>query len=144
MRQERANDGLRETMVFRADIKYLGTALAFVKDLMQRAGASAGTIDCVELAVEEIFVNIALYAYTESAGEEMKIHFSAGPETVFLEFEDNGPPFDPLSRDDPDTTVSAKEREIGGLGIFIVKNVMDSVEYRRDGDRNFLRMSKAL
>ncbi|MDR2780507.1 MAG: ATP-binding protein, partial [Synergistaceae bacterium] len=61
---------------------------------------------------------------------------------VSLEFVDGGVPFDPLTREDPDITLGAEERELGGLGLFMVKRLMDVVEYRREGEKNVLRMSK--
>ena len=63
---------------------------------------------------------------------------------VCIEFEDGGKPYNPLGNDDPDTTAGAKERKIGGLGIFMVKKIMDAVEYRREGNKNILTIKKGL
>jgi sigma-B regulation protein RsbU (phosphoserine phosphatase) len=131
-------------MTFHADVKCLGEVLGFVRDMMRAAGAGEDAARRVALAVEEIFVNIAHYAYEEGARGAIELRCAVCPESVFLEFEDSGAPFDPLSRKDPDVTARLEEREIGGLGIFIVKKIMDSVEYCREEGRNLLRMSKAL
>ena len=61
-----------------------------------------------------------------------------------LTFTDTGRPFDPLQADDPDTKVPLSERKIGGLGIFVVKKMMDKVEYRRENDRNILTLTKCI
>ena len=95
----------------------------------------------IGIAVDEIFSNISRYAYHPSVGGA--IVRIAVDDDITIEFEDNGAPYDPLAKSDPDTALSAEEREIGGLGIYIVKNIMDSVEYRREGDKNILTIQKA-
>lgn len=94
------------------------------------------------IAVDEIFSNIVRYAYNPDVGCVV-VRIAVGSDIV-LEFEDSGVAYDPLSGDDPDITLSAEERDIGGLGIFMVKNIMDSVNYRRDGNKNILTVSKKL
>jgi anti-sigma regulatory factor (Ser/Thr protein kinase) len=74
----------------------------------------------------------------------VEIRCSVCDGVVLLEFEDSGTPFDPLSHKDPDVAAGLEERKIGGLGVFIVKRIMDSVEYCREGGRNLLRMIKSL
>jgi len=96
----------------------------------------------IRIAVDEIFSNIARYAYSiKTGGATVRI---AVDTDITIEFEDNGTAYDPLAKDDPDVSLSADEREIGGLGLFIVKNLMDSVEYRRDGSKNILTIKKRL
>ena len=94
----------------------------------------------IDLAVEEIFVNIA--HYSGSAEAVINCTFSDG----FLEviFNDEGKPFNPLERPDPDITQSAEERNIGGLGIFLTKKFMDSVEYNFVDGKNILKIRKKL
>ena len=90
----------------------------------------------IAIAVDEIFSNIARYAYHPSAGGvAVRI---AVDDNITIEFEDSGRPYNPLTADDPDITLSAEERNIGGLGIFMVKKIMESVDYRREGDKNIL------
>ena len=94
----------------------------------------------IGIAVDEIFSNIARYAYhPEIGGVTLRVAVS---DDILIEFEDKGIAYDPLSTDAPDTTLSAEEREIGGLGIFMVKNIMDSVEYRREGNKNIMKIKK--
>ena len=88
----------------------------------------------VLIATEEIFVNIAHYAYTPDSGDVF-IEADIKPDKIILEFRDSGKPYDPVSKTDPDTSLSAEERDIGGLGIFMVKKLMDEVRYEyRDGE----------
>jgi anti-sigma regulatory factor (Ser/Thr protein kinase) len=128
---------------FPAGVKSLDAVQDFAGNLMKEAGVACEAARRVALAVEEVFVNIALYAYQESeAGGEVTVRCGVGPEIVSLEFADEGSPFNPLERGDPDITLGAGEREPGGLGLFIVKKIMDVVEYRREGEKNVLRMRK--
>jgi anti-sigma regulatory factor (Ser/Thr protein kinase) len=90
----------------------------------------------IGVAVDEIFSNIARYAYNQSVGSvEVRIAVDGD---IMIEFEDSGIAHNPLTQEEPDISLPAEERELGGLGIFIVKNIMDSVEYRRDGNKNIL------
>lgn len=110
---------------------------------------SARTLDCpmkiqnqIGIAVDEIFSNIARYAYCPEVGAAT-VRITVGDD-VTIEFEDSAVAYDPLSSDDPDITLPAEEREPGGLGLFMVKKIMDSVEYRREGNKNILTIRKRL
>ena len=94
----------------------------------------------LEICVEEIFVNIASYAYGEQTGMAF-ITEEVTNNSISLCFRDKGIPYDPLAKEDPDTTLSAEEREIGGLGIFMVKTMMDSVMYEYKDGFNCLTMT---
>ena len=101
----------------------------------------------LDIALEEVFVNIAHYAYGEDdIGGPCRIVFDYDEETkVFsVEFTDSGMPFNPLAADDPDTSLSAEERGIGGLGIFMVKKSMDELEDRREDEKNIFVIRKVL
>lgn len=93
------------------------------------------------IAAEEIFVNIARYAYGNGSGT-MKLELSYDDNSIRLKFIDSGMPFDPFAQTDPDITLSAEERSIGGLGIFMVKKTMDNVEYKYEDGQNKLTISK--
>jgi len=93
----------------------------------------------LELAVEEAVVNICLYAYEVPPGE-LLIRVESGAAQFVVELIDEGVPFDPLGVDEPDLRAPAGERQVGGLGIFLVRRVMDEVAYRRDGASNILRL----
>jgi anti-sigma regulatory factor (Ser/Thr protein kinase) len=95
------------------------------------------------ITVEEIFVNISNYAYhPETGSASIRVH--CDETAISLEFEDGGVAYNPLDFEDPDITLSAEERKIGGLGIFMVKEMMDQVSYRREGDRNILVVKKKI
>jgi len=99
----------------------------------------------IEVAAEEIFVNIAHYAYAPQKGSAtVRVEVGEDPVSVTITFMDRGTPYDPLSREDPDVTLGAEERAIGGLGVFITKKTMDDVAYEYRDGRNILTLKKNL
>ena len=99
----------------------------------------------IDIAVEEIFVNIANYAYPDGTGTAViRVEFTDDPLTVELTFIDSGIPYDPLAKPDPDISLSANERQIGGLGIFMVKKSMDDMKYQYLDGQNILTLIKRL
>lgn len=99
----------------------------------------------IDLVVEEVFVNIAHYAYKDAVGKAfITCKLDKENDLLTLIFEDEGVQFDPLAKDDPDITASAEEREIGGLGIFLTKKLMDDVSYERKDGKNILTLVKKL
>ena len=101
----------------------------------------------IDVAVEEIFINIASYAYEgqNKTGEaEILFDISEESNTFTITFVDSGIPYDPLAKEDPDVTLSAAERQIGGLGIFMVKKSMDDVRYEYKDGKNRLTLTKHL
>jgi anti-sigma regulatory factor (Ser/Thr protein kinase) len=94
----------------------------------------------INIAVDEIFTNISNYAYQNETGTAV-IRVAVN-NAVTIEFEDSGVPYDPTAQTGPDLTQSAEEREPGGLGIFMTKKLMDTVEYRREGNKNILTLKK--
>ncbi len=93
----------------------------------------------IELAVEEALVNIFNYAYPDGPGE-VEVNCRADHDHFMIEIIDSGIPFDMTSLPDPDLTADVDDREIGGLGIFLVKKMVDEVKYRREADRNILSL----
>ena len=97
------------------------------------------------IASEEVYVNIAHYAYGGKPGEaKVEIDITPDPKSVKLVFIDKGIPYDPLKKEDPDITLSADERSIGGLGIFFVKEIMDKVKYEYKDGCNILTIEKKI
>ena len=121
----------------------LDEVMEFVDRNLESVGCSMKSQMQIDVAVEEIFVNICKYAYHPDKGRAVvRVGVSDEPVQVKITFIDHGKPYDPLLKDDPDVTLSADEREIGGLGIFMVKQTMDAVEYEyRDGS-NILTLVK--
>ena len=113
----------------------LGEVLGFVDALLEEHKCRAKPQIQINVAVEEIFVNIAHYAYTPNTGSaRISVDFEGDPESVVITFSDTGMPYDPLAKEDPDITLSVSERQIGGLGVYMVKKSMDEVFYEhRDG-----------
>ena len=99
----------------------------------------------LDIAVEELFVNIANYAYVPDTGKAtIRLEINEEPLSVSITFIDNGVPYDPLAKADPDITLSAEERAIGGLGIFMVKKSMDDMFYEYKDSQNVLTIVKKL
>ena len=99
----------------------------------------------LEIAVEEIFVNIAHYAYEVPPGEAtITCEVGGEPLQVIIQFLDHGKPFNPLAKKDADITLSAEERDIGGLGIFMVKKSMDAVDYVYEDGKNIMTIRKSI
>ena len=97
------------------------------------------------VAVEEIFINIANYAYGDKTGNaSLSFRFNENERIMTLVIKDNGIPFNPLEKAEPDITLSADDREIGGLGIFITKKTMDTVSYSYENGQNILTMTKKI
>ena len=103
------------------------------------------TVKPEAVAVEELFVNIAHYAYSPGTGSAtIGVEILKDPAAIAITFTDRGKPFDPLAKEDPDITLSAEERQIGGLGIYMVKKSMDEVVYEYKDGQNILRIKKNL
>ena len=128
-----------------ADVDQLGQILQFVDEHLEALNCPMKAQMQIDIAVEEIFVNIASYAYAPEEGPvTLRIDREENPAAISITFIDSGVPFDPLARQDPDVTLSAEERQIGGLGIYTVKQSMDSVTYTRENGQNILTLSKTL
>lgn len=115
----------------------------FVDTVCEEAGVDMALIASLNLALEEAATNVVLYAYE---GKEGMVVIDAFYTSEYLKFviTDNGIPFDPTQKEDADTTLSAEERPIGGLGIFLVRQIMDDVIYERKGENNILTLVKYL
>ena len=123
----------------------LPTVLGFVDENLEMADCPMKIQMQIDLAVEEIFVNIANYAYRPDVGTAMvRVQLFADPPVVDITFIDHGVPYDPLAKADPDVTLPADERQIGGLGIFMVKKIMDDVRYEYREGHNILTLKKGL
>jgi len=122
----------------------LGEVLAFVE--ARTAHLPPKAAHQISIAVDEVFANIASYAYPPERYPDgpgtatVRVEAAAGGATV--EFEDRGIPYDPLKAEDPDITLPAGQRDYGGLGVYMTKKLMDAVEYRREGGANILTIKK--
>ncbi|MBQ2434113.1 MAG: SpoIIE family protein phosphatase, partial [Clostridia bacterium] len=130
---------------FPAKIESLSEVLGFVEETLEGFACPMNVQMAICVAMEEVFVNIAHYAYTDGVGDmTLLIGFDEDSRTVTFRMTDKGIPFDPLKKPDPDITLSAEERDIGGLGIFIAKKTMDSLTYAYENGENILTMIKKI
>lgn len=127
-----------------AKIENLPEVSAFIDEKLEEAGSSMKVQMQIDVAVEEIFVNIASYAYGGKEGLAEIFFDIDSDKKVNITFVDSGVPYDPLKKDDPDVTLSADERQIGGLGIFMVKKTMDDMVYEYKDGKNRLTLIKSL
>ena len=132
-----------ETLKIDATLENLRQVLAFVEENLEKAGCSLKAQTQITVAVEEIFVNIASYAYAPGTGTAV-IDMAVGDGMAEIVFRDSGTPFNPLAKADPDVTLGAAERQIGGLGIYMVKKSMDDVAYRYEDGENILTIRKKI
>lgn len=117
-------------------------AVAFVNGQLEAAGCPPKTMIQIDVAIDELFGNIAHYAYGKDTGDAtVRVEVTEEP-AVIITFIDNGIPYNPLKKSDPDVTKDLEEREIGGLGIFMVKKSMDDITYEYKEGQNILRIKK--
>ena len=132
-----------ERMIIPAELGRLDEVTGAVEEMLEHASYSEEKRFQVHLAVEEIFVNIASYAYPSGEGEaEICCELLPDPERVRISFSDSGEPFDPLAKEDADISEKGLLSREGGLGILLIKKLMDSVSYCRKNGRNELTIEK--
>ncbi|MBR3018576.1 MAG: ATP-binding protein [Clostridia bacterium] len=128
-----------------ASVDNLNQVLAFIDAELEKADCPMKTQLQIDVAVEELFVNIALYAYTPDSGSAtIRTTPTDNPPAMEITFIDSGVPYDPLAKPDPDVTLSAEDRQIGGLGIYMVKKSMDDMKYQYQNGQNILTIKKNL
>lgn len=129
-----------ETKAFAAQVENLTAVTSFVEACADRRGLRSQAKFGLLLALEEAFVNICNYAYPGESGAA-EITCTTDGDAFVLEITDHGRPFDVLSAPEPDTTADLMHRKAGGLGVHFIRTVSNSVSYRREDDRNVLRMA---
>ena len=134
-----------EELEIEARVENLDEVLALVDEQLELLDCPMKEQMQIDVAVEEIFVNIAHYAYGSGTGTAViQAEAERDSRTLRLVFMDRGMPYNPLEKEDPDVKLAANERQIGGLGIFMVKKIMDEMAYEYQGDRNILTLKKQL
>ena len=130
-------------LVIKAKTENLQEVLSYVDEELEKHNCPMGVMMAIDVAVDELFANIAHYAYNPETGfATVRVDVVKDPLAVEITFVDNGVPYDPLAKADPDTTLSVEDREIGGLGILIVKKTMDAVNYEYKDGKNILKIKK--
>lgn len=115
----------------------------YANEILEEAGCPMKVQFQIDIAIDEVFSNIALYAYQGKEGGTADFDIKVEKSTVTLVFSDSGIPYNPLENDEPDVTLSADDRKIGGLGIYMVRKSMDKVLYSFDNGHNVLTLVKS-
>ena len=128
-----------------ATVENIETVTDFVNEQLESLDCPMKAQMQIDIAIDELFGNIAHYAYSPDIGDaSVRVEVVEDPLAVVITFIDKGVPYDPLAKADPNTTLSAEEREIGGLGIFMVKKSMDDITYEYKDGQNILKIKKNL
>ena len=127
-----------------ATVENIATVTEFVNAQLEQSGCPPKIQMQIDIAIDELFGNIAHYAYDPDVGPAtVRVEVDEEP-CVIITFIDNGVPYDPLGKEDPDITLSAEERGIGGLGVYMVKKSMDDISYEYRDGQNILRIKKRI
>ena len=128
-----------------ATVENIETVTDFVNEQLEALGCPMKARIQIDVAIDELFGNIAHYAYRQDVGNAtVQVEATEEPPAVIITFIDGGVPYDPLKAEDPDITLSAEERQIGGLGIYMVKKSMDEITYEYKDGKNILSIRKKL
>lgn len=126
-----------------ATVENIAVVTDFVDEQLEALDCPMKAQMQINIAIDELLSNIAHYAYHPEVGEAtVRVEVAKEPLSVIITFIDSGVPYDPLAADEPDTTLSAQERDFGGLGIFMVKKSMDEITYRYENGKNILSIRK--
>ena len=126
-----------------ATINNVETVTDFVNGQLEEAGCPVKTQMQLDVAIDELFSNIAHYAYDPGSGmATVQVDLEEDPPAAIVTFLDQGRPYNPLAKEDPDVSLAARDRPTGGLGIFLVKRIMDDVSYEYREGYNGLRIRK--
>jgi len=128
------------SIILPAKIENLESLIQSVSNCARAMGFDQKRVSEIELATEEALVNITSYSYPEGSGK-VEINCKQGERSFIIEIIDTGIPFDVTSLPDPDIAADIDDRKIGGLGVFLLKKVMDRVDYRRENNRNILTLT---
>ena len=128
-----------------AKIENIALVTDFVNSILEKNECSMKVQMEIDIVIDEIFSNIAYYAYAPGSGEAtVQVEIEDSPKRLELVFIDRGIPYNPLENKDPDVTLDIEKRKIGGLGIFLVKEMMDEVSYEYADGQNILKLKKNL
>lgn len=135
---------MRKTLIIQNEINELNKLAQFIEELGDELQLAPDLIFNLNLVLEEAVSNIILYAYPKQMGKEISVQVDFSGQSLIFTLTDAGKPFDPTQAAEADITLSAEERPIGGLGIFLIKQIMNEVEYQRVEGRNVFTLKKDL
>ena len=133
---------LQRSLTLPNDINTIPQLSEFIESFCDEAGIGMETTMSLNLALEEAVVNVMDYAYPKDTAGHVNIDVRTDADCVVFVITDNGIPFDPTAMKDVDTTLPLEERSIGGLGIFLTRQIMDDISYERSNGRNILTLKK--
>ncbi len=136
--------GVEETLTLNNDIADVDALNRFQKSVYERIGLDKPTMRQMQLAVEEAVVNVMEYAYPKGTKGEITVEMTYDSKHLNVRISDQGMAFDPTATESADTSLSAEDREIGGLGILLVRELVDAVDYERRQGRNMLTLTKTI
>jgi anti-sigma regulatory factor (Ser/Thr protein kinase) len=129
------------TLHLPAELDQLPAFLGHIREIARTAGLAEAQISRLELAVEEVLVNVFNYAYDgQACTGAVFCQVTVQSDSLIVDIVDEGSPFDPLARSDPETNLELDQRQPGGLGVLLIKNLMDEVSYHREGEQNILTL----
>ena len=144
MEMEEKKNCLSKSITLLNDVANVPSLAEFVEGVCEEAEIDMMTTMQLNLAIEEAVVNVMDYAYPAGTEGEVVVDAKVEDGVLQIVISDHGTPFDPTAKAEVDTTLPAEERKIGGLGIHLIRNIMDEVSYERVGDRNVLTLKKKI
>lgn len=132
----------KNTLIIRNDISELNRLVVFLEKLEEEWNLPPAVIPPVNLALEEALSNIIFYASEKGSGNSISLDFELRGSEMTVILSDEGRPYDPTQKEDPDINLPLEERPIGGLGIFLIRKIMNEVSYKRIGSKNQLTLVK--
>jgi anti-sigma regulatory factor (Ser/Thr protein kinase) len=135
---------MTQQLILHNDVQQIEQLAEYIDSIAEATNIDPSLALSLNLALEEAVTNVVMYAYPEGTDGTVEIITQADNHLLTFIIKDSGTPFDPTQKEDADTTLSAEERPIGGLGIFLVKQIMDEVAYKHEDGQNILTMTKKL
>lgn len=133
-----------KSLILKNNEKELIRLVEFVEAFADECNLDPQTTMNINLALEEAIVNVMKYAFFDNLDHDIILRMHHHENTILMEVEDDGDPFNPLEQDEPDRNLSIEERPVGGLGIFLIKTLMTEVKYKRCEGKNILQLKKIL
>ena len=136
---------MEKELKLEAKLENITHVISFVETELELLNCPMKTTLLIDTVIDELFSNIAMYAYGDSIGYAwIKVDYDPDKRLVTFKLSDEGIPYNPLEKDDPDITLEAEDRPIGGLGIYIAKKAMDTMTYERKDGKNILTLGKVI